>query len=55
MIMTTRRLSMMLIVMLWGVMATAADWPEFLGPRGRGAATDRAIRTRWSEAVGIAW
>ena len=55
MIMTTRRLSMMLIVMLWGVMATAADWPEFLGPRGRGAATDQAIRTRWSEAEGIAW
>ena len=55
MMLTTRRLVMMLSVMLWSVTATAADWPEFLGPRGRGAATDRAIRTRWSEAEGIAW
>ena len=55
MIMTKRRLLMVVIVMLWCVMATAADWPEFLGPRGRGAATDQAIRMRWSEAEGIAW
>ena len=53
--MTTRRLVMMLSVMLWSVTAIAADWPEFLGPRGRGAATDQAIRTRWSETDGIAW
>ena len=53
--MTTRRLVMMLSVMLWSVTAAAADWPEFLGPRGRGAATDQAIRTRWSESDGIAW
>ncbi|MEI6256533.1 MAG: PQQ-binding-like beta-propeller repeat protein [Planctomycetota bacterium] len=36
------------------VTATAADWPEFLGPLGRGVATE-AIRMRWSEAEGIAW
>ena len=29
------------------VTATAADWPEFLGPLGRGVATE-AIRMRWS-------
>jgi outer membrane protein assembly factor BamB len=55
MMLTTRRLVMMLSVMLWSVTATAADWPEFLGPRGRGAATEQAIRTRWSETDGIAW
>jgi outer membrane protein assembly factor BamB len=55
MMLTTRRLLMMLSVMLWSATAAAADWPEFLGPRGRGAATDQAIRTRWSEADGIAW
>jgi outer membrane protein assembly factor BamB len=55
MMLTTRRLVMMLSVMLWSVTAAAADWPEFLGPRGRGAATDQAIRTRWSESDGIAW
>lgn len=54
-IMSTRRLTMLVIVMLWCVTAAAADWPEFLGPRGRGAAPDQAIRTRWSEADGIEW
>ena len=53
--MTKRRLLMAVIVMLSCVVAAAADWPEFLGPRGRGAATDQAIRMRWSEAEGIAW
>jgi outer membrane protein assembly factor BamB len=53
--MTTRRLLMVVVMMLWGVMATAADWPEFLGPRGRGAASEQAIRTRWGAAEGIAW
>jgi outer membrane protein assembly factor BamB len=55
MIMTMRRLFMVVSVMLWCVAAVAADWPEFLGPRGRGAAPDQTIRTRWSEAEGIAW
>lgn len=55
MIMTMRRLFMVVSVMLWCVAAVAADWPEFLGPRGRGAAPDQAIRTRWSEVDGIAW
>jgi outer membrane protein assembly factor BamB len=53
--MTMRRLLMVVIVMLWSVAAAAADWPEFLGPRGRGVAQDQAIRTRWSETEGIAW
>jgi outer membrane protein assembly factor BamB len=53
--MTMRRLLMVVIVMLWSVAAAAADWPEFLGPRGRGVAPDQAIRTRWSETEGIAW
>ena len=52
---TSRRLAMMLTAVLWCATALAADWPEFLGPRGRGAATGQPIRTRWSESEGIAW
>jgi outer membrane protein assembly factor BamB len=53
--MTTRRLPMTVSVVLWCVAAAASDWPEFLGPRGRGTAPDQPIRSRWSEAEGIAW
>ena len=52
---TTRRLPLMAIMLLWSFSSNAADWPEFLGPRGRGVAVDQAIRTTWSEAEGIAW
>jgi len=45
----------MAIMLLWSFSSNAADWPEFLGPRGRGVAMDQAIRTTWSEAEGIAW
>ena len=41
----------------WAVVASAAlaaDWPEFLGPGGRGAATE-PIRPSWGEREGIAW
>lgn len=34
--------------------ALAADWPEFLGPGGRGVAAG-PIRSSWSEPAGIAW
>ena len=34
--------------------ALAADWPEFLGPGGRGVAAG-PIRSSWSEREGIAW
>jgi outer membrane protein assembly factor BamB len=38
-----------------GLLATArGDWPEFLGPGGRGVATE-SVRSRWSEDDGIAW
>jgi outer membrane protein assembly factor BamB len=33
----------------------AEDWPEFLGPGGRGVAAGEAIRVAWSETEGIAW
>jgi outer membrane protein assembly factor BamB len=52
---TIRRLPMLVIVMLCCLPASAADWPEFLGPRGRGAAPEQGIRTHWSAAEGIAW
>lgn len=35
--------------------AAAGDWPEFLGPGGRGLAAGETIRTSWSETEGIAW
>jgi len=52
-----RRLAIVMAVgtLCWSVAAPAADWPEFLGPNGSGAAPQQAIRTRWSEAEGIAW
>jgi len=52
---TTRRLPLMAIMLLWSFSSNAADWPEFLGPRGRGVAVDQPIRTTWSETDGIAW
>jgi outer membrane protein assembly factor BamB len=35
--------------------AQAADWPEFKGNGGRGAAPGERIRKGWSETDGIAW
>ena len=34
--------------------ALAADWPEFLGPGGRGIAIE-PIRSSWGKREGIAW
>jgi outer membrane protein assembly factor BamB len=51
----TRRWTMVAGALLWCLTASAADWPEFLGPRGRGTAPERPIRTRWSESEGIEW
>jgi outer membrane protein assembly factor BamB len=51
----TRRLTMLAGAMLWCFTATAADWPEFRGPDGRGVAPPQPIRLRWSESEGIAW
>lgn len=31
------------------LLAVAADWPQFLGPRRDGSADDAAIRTRWPQ------
>ena len=44
-----------LALLFHAVPATAADWPEFRGPGGRGAAPAETIRTTWSETDGIAW
>ena len=40
-----------------GPSSARADWPEFLGPGGRGLATgdDRQLRHTWSEREGVAW
>jgi len=55
------KLRRMLLVPAWllalvaaGPGPRAADWPEFLGPGGRGSAA-APVRTRWSETEGIAW
>lgn len=50
------RLSVLSLALLCLAMpAAAADWPEFRGPGGRGAAPTETIRTTWSEGDGIAW
>ena len=47
--------SVLALCLLLSVSARAADWPEFRGPGGRGAAPAETIRTAWSEQDGIAW
>lgn len=47
--------SVLAMGLLLSASARAADWPEFRGPGGRGAAPAEAIRTTWSETDGIAW
>lgn len=37
------------------VSATAADWTEFRGSAGDGAATDQQLPTIWSESDGVLW
>jgi outer membrane protein assembly factor BamB len=47
-----------LVLVATATMTSArADWPEFLGPGGRGSATGQLqeLRRTWSEAEGIAW
>ena len=34
---------------------TAADWPQWRGPRGHGVAPDRTLPVRWSATDNIAW
>ena len=38
------------------VLATAADWPQFRGPRGDGTAEGRNLPTKWGGGFGeLAW
>ena len=47
--------SVLALCLLLSAAARAADWPEFRGPGGRGAAPTETLRTTWSETDGIAW
>ena len=47
--------SVLALCLLLSGSSRAADWPEFRGPGGRGAAPAETIRTTWSETDGIAW
>lgn len=38
-----------------GLMAEAADWPQFRGPGGLGIAPDKGLPTKWDADSNIAW
>ena len=45
------------VSILWcaGVVARAADWPQFRGPTGQGHAPDAAVPLAWSETENVTW
>src|SRR3990170_5714950 len=45
-------------ILLFGIavpFATAADWPQFRGPRGDGHSEAKGLPTSWDDAKNIAW
>lgn len=47
--------AVLMLCLIPGAHAAAADWPEFRGTGGRGTAPMETIRRTWSETDGIAW
>jgi outer membrane protein assembly factor BamB len=45
----------MLIALLAGTSAAAADWPSWRGPAGTGSTTETKIPERWSATENVAW
>lgn len=46
---------MLLFSVLWAPVAIAADWPQFRGPGGQGAASESKLPTTWSETQNVIW
>jgi outer membrane protein assembly factor BamB len=44
-----------LFTILLGVSLSAADWPNWRGPRGTGASDEKNLPVRWSASENVAW
>ena len=40
---------------VFGVSASAADWPQWRGPRGNGASDEKNLPVKWSATENVAW
>jgi hypothetical protein len=52
--MGTCKLAVVLVVALGGSIS-AADWPQWRGPRGTGATDEKNLPVKWSATENIAW
>src|SRR5580765_898360 len=52
--MHTAKLVVVLVVALAGSIS-AADWPQWRGPRGTGASDEKNLPVRWSATDNVAW
>src|SRR5580765_1402709 len=52
--MHTAKLVVVLVVALAGSIS-AADWPQWRGPRGNGASDEKNLPVRWSATENVAW
>ena len=52
--MRTYRLAIMFAVALGGSLS-AADWPQWRGPRGNGASDEKNLPSKWSATENVAW
>ena len=43
------------LAMAFGVSASAADWPQWRGPRGTGATDEKNLPAQWSATENVAW
>jgi outer membrane protein assembly factor BamB len=43
------------LAIAFGVSASAADWPQWRGPRGTGATDEKNLPVRWSATENVAW
>src|SRR6188474_79506 len=43
------------LAIAFGVSASAADWPQWRGPRGTGATDEKNLPVKWSATENVAW
>ena len=51
----TRRLALVLLLVMTGALASAEDWPEFRGPTGQGHSAEHGLLLEWSEWRNVLW
>ncbi len=49
------RMLLVVVLLVVGVAARAADWPQFRGPNGDGVSTAKNVPVHWSATEHIAW